>query len=528
MSDFNERNNLAVAMVHSEMDETDIHHFIDTLIPTAEMTPKSVEGALRLLPFADKLNACEKRLGIPFYQMEHSLQDAVVLRRLQQMINTLNINPHWRDRIATSGLKDVPQNFSEWQQLPLSDRDTMRDLYMGSRKGLVVPLQYGGFEIVASGGTSSGLPVESVYGLRELQHTYRIAGRFMGRHIYEPNLPEPEPKWVFTTLADYQMWSSGTMVGGVLQAVPNINYIGAGPVRREIFQHIMSYPGPKAILGISQGIAILTELGQGLDERGRASLRLAQYGSGVLPLRKELELKEMYPNLAISSYFAATQAETIGLQLNPNSSCLASVPGLHFIEIVDENGQWVKEGESGELVVTRLHAHRAPLIRLRLGDRMIRRSNIDTADLKTQQFEFAGRCGDVIHICDTQFAANKTCENLCQRLKTAGLFDLQAIANDIQFVNERGAKRLSMIASVDNAETLNTRMRSLLGKEGIRKLFMDALINSLSLFNLGEANVAYLQKSQYMFELRLVPPKSTEIHRTDVGKVPLIIDDSLS
>lgn len=501
-----------------------LNAFVEQLIPAEELKPDNVEDVLRLPTFAEKLGACEKQWKMPFCRMHHALQDAVVLRRLQQMIHMLKLNPLWKERIEQSGMKDVPVDFDEWQQLPLSDRETMRELYMDSRPGLVVPLNRGGFEIVASGGTSGGLPVESVYGLRELQDTYRIAGDFMGRYIFEPGLAGTDPKWVFTTLADYQMWSSGTMVGGVLQAVPNINYIGAGPVRKEIFQHLLSYPGLKAILAISQGISILTELGLGLDEAARRTLRLALYGSGVLPHRKAIELKQMYPNLEILSYFAATQAETIGLQL-PGAPYLAAVPGLHLIEVVDESGRWVNEGESGELVVTRLHARRAPLIRLKLGDRMVRRPKIDSAELKTQQFEFAGRSGDVIHLCDTQYAAQKAYEQLCHGLMTAGVFDLRSLAAEIQFVNNRSAKNLCLVAAVDNAELLNARVRSILGLEGVRRVFIDALIGSLSLFNTGEANAAYLQKADYSYALCLVSPWSSDIHRTELGKVPLVVDN---
>ncbi|MFM6309298.1 MAG: hypothetical protein ACKPGB_13675, partial [Dolichospermum sp.] len=106
-----------------------------------------------------------------------------------------------------------------------------------SRPGLVVPLSYGGFEIVASGGTTTGLPVEMVYSLRELQDTYKIAGKFIGEHMLADYLAGDDPKWVATTLADFQMWSSGTMVGGVLQNIPGINYLGAGPVMMEVYHH---------------------------------------------------------------------------------------------------------------------------------------------------------------------------------------------------------------------------------------------------------------------------------------------------
>jgi phenylacetate-CoA ligase len=253
---------------------------------------------------------------------------------------------------------------------------------------------------------------------------------------------------------------------------------------------------------------------------------VALYGSGVLPHRKQLELKALYPNLNILSYFAATQAETIGLQLKPDSPTLAAVPGLHLIEIVDGNGRWVAEGEEGELVVTRLHAHEAPLPRFKLGDRMIRRPDLAGPGLQTQQFEFAGRSGDVIHLSDTQYAAPQVYASLCRQMKAIGAFDLEMLSHEIQFYNNRRSKTLSLIASVDDPAALNARIKYMLGNEGVRHAFTEALIHSLSLFNQGEANFHSIERAGYLFELRFVGRASDEIQRTSVGKVPLLRDDT--
>ncbi|MDB5655651.1 MAG: hypothetical protein JWQ94_3264 [Tardiphaga sp.] len=495
------------------------------LIPASELKPTSVAEVARLPSFLGKLRACERLFSSPYAEIGHPMQNALVLRRLQQMVHTLRLNPLWAERLNQAGLCDAPDDFEAWQAIPLSDKTVMRDFYMGARPGLVVPLQHGGFEIVASGGTSSGLPVETVYSLRELTDTYQLAGESMGRYQLRDHLAGTDPKWVMTTLADYQMWSSGTMVGGVLQKIPDINYIGAGPVMKEVFHHMMAYPGPKAILGISAGIGILSELGIGLGEAARHSFRVALYGSGVLPQRKQAELKALYPNLNILSYFAATQAEAIGLQLHPDSAVLAAVPGLHLIEIVDADGRWVAEGEEGELVVTRLHAHEAPLPRYKLGDRMIRRPDLAGPGLKTQQFEFAGRSGDVIHLADTQYAASQAYAALCRKIAVAG-FELEKISHDVQFVNDRRARRLVLIASVDCPAALNAAVSYTLGPDGIRRAFIEALVQSLSLFNQGEANQHSIDKTGYQFELRLVGQSSDEIKRTAVGKVPLLRDET--
>lgn len=501
-----------------------VEELVNQLIPSEELKPESIDQVVKLPSFFEKMKECERICETKYSEIDHSVQNALVLRRLQQITNTLMLNPLWKERIQQSESNGTIRTFEDWQQLPISDKSVMSDFFLGSRPGLVVPLSYGGFEIVASGGTTSGSPVEMVYSLRELQDTYKIAGQFIGEYMLSDYLVGDQPKWVATTLADFQMWSSGTMVGGVLQSIPGINYLGAGPVMKEVFQHIMSYPGSKAIMAISAGIAILTDLGIGLHEEARKSFRVAMYGSGVLPYRKQLELKELYPNLEILSYFATVQNEAIGLQLKSESPYLATVPGLHLVEIVDDQGRWVAEGEEGELVVTRLHGHEAPFLRFKSGDRVIRRPNLDGSGLKTQQFEFLGRSGDVIHLGDTQFSAPQAYTSLGRELKAAYVFDLEALAHEVQFQNHRTAKTLYLIAAVDDEKSLSIKMDNMLGAEGVKRLFIQALMNSLSIFNQGEANPYYIAQSGYSFGIKLVKKWSQEIYRTPVGKVPFIRD----
>lgn len=501
-----------------------IRKAVAELIPDNEWKPSTVEEVKNLPSFASIIGRCEKLFKKKYAAMDYQFQQELTLRRIQQLTHIALLNPLWKERISQGGLDEAPASFEEWQQIPVCDKSSMKDFFTGERPGMVVPIRDGGFEIVASGGTSSGCPSETVYSLAELHDTYRLAGDFIGHYMLKDYLAGDAPKWMITTLADYQMWSSGTMVGGVLQEIPGVNYIGAGPVVPAVFRQMMSYEGPKAIMGISQSIAFLTELGKGMDEEARGSLRVAMYGSGVLPQKKQAELKEMYPNLSILSYFAATQAEAIGLQLSAESPFLASVPGLHLIEVVDKNGRWVAEGEEGELVVTRLHATEAPVLRFRLGDRMVRRPVIDREDLKTEQFEFIGRTGDVIHLCDTQYPLPLVYESVCKEFTKAGLFDLHGAAHEYQFVNHRKMRSLTLLVAVDSPAPAEAAINYRMGLGGSRYLFIQALANSLSIFNQGEANPAALEKTGYQFIIRFVGKMSSEIFRTEVGKVPLLRD----
>ncbi|MFI6300020.1 hypothetical protein ACIBEJ_51095 [Nonomuraea sp. NPDC050790] len=505
------------------MTQKDPEELARRLIPGDELAPGSAEAVAALPSFASKMRECERVYGRPYDELSHEIQDALVLRRLRQMVNTVLLNPAWKSRLRRAGVTAAPQSFEEWQRVPLSDKNVQRELFMDARPGLVVPLDRGGFEVVASGGTSDGSPLEIVYALRELRDTYEIAGRFLGTHQLD-GLMDGQPRWLFTTLADYQMWSSGTMVGGVLQNVPGVNYIGAGPVTAGVLEHMFSYPGPKALMGITAGIAILSELGAGLKQEARESFRVALYGSGVLAQRNRAELKDVYPNLSILSYFAATQAETIGLQLDERSPCLTAVPGLHLIEIVDDQGRWVDEGQEGELVVTRLHAHEAPLLRLKLGDRMIRRPRLDGPGLKAHRFEFAGRTGDVLHITDSQYAAARAYAAVREDLRIATAVDLDEVSHEVQFVNHRESRTITLLAAVDDVAGLTYATEAVLGPYGAQRVFLSALPRSLSLFNQGEANPVSIEKTGYRFLIRFVRRASAEIERTAVGKVPLVRD----
>lgn len=502
----------------------DIESSLDRLFTAEEVLPANVDAVVAQETFADKLKQCPALFGKPFRQLDITTQNAIVFRRLQQMFNTLRLNPLWNDRLCEAGRSDVPRNFEEWQSLPITDRDVLHSFYMGKREGVVVPMNRGGFEIVASGGTSSGLPTETVYSQRELHDTYEIAGQFLGDFVL-PNFlaGSDEPRWIITTLTDYEMWSSGTMLGGVLQRTPGVNFVAAGPMSEMVYHHIMSFSGPKAILGMSREIEGLIPLGKNLSLKERESFRLAIYGSGIIQSKKIQELKELYPNIQILSYFASNQAEAIGMQLTPGA-VLTSVPGLHLIEIVDANGKWVNVGEEGELLVTRLHAKEAPIIRMQLGDRMIRRPDYQSDHLIAEQFEFAGRSSDILHLGESHYSARPVYEALCDILHRGGFVDIDKLSHEVQFQNDRSEKILRLIVSIDDPSRHAERFDKDFGAVGLRDCFIQALKLGLPFFDRTEKHHRALDTTVYRFGINFVDQGASEIFRTRVGKVPLIRD----
>lgn len=499
--------------------------FLTELFPNAQLKPKSINQVLKLPRFLKKIEQCEQHFGVSFDALPYKIQQEIILLRLQQIINILGINPLWQERFEEYGITEAPKTLEDWQNIPITDKETAIAFYSEERKGMVVPLEYGGYEIVASGGTSTGKPSETVYSLEELDDTYHLSGKFMDTHLLSRFFTENDGMpLVSTTYADFQLWSSGTMVGGVLQRIPNTNYIAAGPIDKKVYELMMSYEGPKVILGYIESISQLYDYGLDLDQEAKDSLRLALYCSGLLSKKKQKKLKKLYPNLDILSYFSATQAEAIAIQFDPNDDALTTVPALHFIEIVDENGKWVEEGEEGELVITRLHCNKSPIIRYRLGDRAIRLPIREEEDLKTFQFEFRGRSGDVIHIEDHQFSALNTHEYVKFQLKNYHNIDLDDIASETQITHYRDKKLLSIVIATDYSGYYETVLQTTLGTQGVQYLVKDALMKSMGLYSKSSIKNDSLDQIGYTFEIKFVNTYSDKIFKTSLGKIPFYRD----
>ncbi len=138
--------------------ENNYKSFLKKLYPTSQLKPKSITQVIKLPRFNEKLKECEQHFSASFDSFEYALQQEIILLRLQQIVNIQQLNPLWKQRFKDFNIKEAPQNFEDWQKLPVTDKHTAIDFFSGDRKGMVVPLEHGGFEIVASGGTSSGKP----------------------------------------------------------------------------------------------------------------------------------------------------------------------------------------------------------------------------------------------------------------------------------------------------------------------------------------------------------------------------------
>lgn len=512
---------MTLAHAASSDDMSWAHLLAGDILPDEMLAPRNLEEIAALPGFLTTLRAAEHRGGRLFGQLPPAFQNALIERRLSQLVNICRTNPLWRARIDGAVGSGPVTSFEAFQAIPPTDKETARQFFTGERPGMILPLSQGGFQVATSGGTASGKPTEIVYPLDELQDTYRWAGEFLGRHIVERHMPADAARWVACTLADHMMWSSSSMVGGVLQSIPGINYIGAGAIDAPVCRRILAYSGTKAIMGISASIADLVGFAKEATEQERASLRVALYGSGGLEPKVHADLRAAYPNLTVLSFFAAMQAETIGLQLDGASPDLTAIPGLHLIEIVDEHDRWVDVGEEGDLLVTRLFGHGAPVLRYRLGDRMVRRPDLVSGDLNAMRFAYAGRSSDRFLVGGYPLFAPAVRDAVVQALAEEGIVSLDHVAQHIQIRLDHRARSLRIVATTEQAGFLSrgidaSRARGAI-LSGVAQAGASPLRSALRVWR-------KLEGSGYSFDLVLVPPGAPDLHTTEVGKTPLLVE----
>ena len=153
---------------------------------------------------------------------------------------------------------------------------------------------------------------------------------------------------------------------------------------------------PSYIEGYSGSLVKLTryldELGLGLDFDLKAIIATSE---NLLNSRRDLMEKvfdckvyNRYGSREFCGALAQECSESEGLHINPY---------LCYIEIVDDNGEPVDEGESGKILVTDLHNFVMPFIRYEIGDVGVKGSNDNSCGRNFQTIKsIVGREGEFI------------------------------------------------------------------------------------------------------------------------------------
>ena len=157
-----------------------------------------------------------------------------------------------------------------------------------------------------------------------------------------------------------------------------VQAIGAASIRNghgtmEGHGEVIKHTNPTTVVGVP---SFLRKLGIYLTERGQdlpsSSIdKLVCIGeplrdASMNPLSVSVDLEELWGAKVFSTYAASETVTTFCECAEQAGGHLH--PALGLVEIIDEAGHPVPDGESGEVVVTPFHAQGMPLVRYRTGD----------------------------------------------------------------------------------------------------------------------------------------------------------------
>lgn len=268
-------------------------------------------------------------------------------------------SPFYRKHLADHGPADRDFDMDSLQELPTTSK---QDLAEHNEEFFALPMEEIS-DICFTSGTT-GNPCRIVYSAGDLDRLgYNDAVGFRAAGMV------PSDKVLLTCTIDRCFIAGLAYYNGVVK-------VGASAVRNglnSIASHasIFSMLHPEAIVGVPSFIA---KLGQYLKDNQVSAdcvKRIICIGEPIRTREMKLtplgaKLEEFWPG-AVHSTYASSEIVTSFTECS--ARCGGHPPAdLAIVEILDDNGNRVPDGETGEVVVTPLQVSGMPLVRFRTGD----------------------------------------------------------------------------------------------------------------------------------------------------------------
>ncbi len=280
--------------------------------------------------------------------------------RLQQHVEyCLKNSPFYRERL--SGLHPADVSRATLAELPFTGKNDLgaqNDAFFAAAPERVV-------DIVFSSGTT-GYPVKIVYTERDLQRLTENERRSL------EGCGMSAKDTVLLTCTMDRCFIAG------LAYFSGVRALGAAAVRNglgslESHAEMLRRTGATAIIGVPTFLRKLAGflIGQGIDPKALPVTRLICIGEPLRdatmnPLKVANDLEALWGANVYSTYASSETITTF-------CECTARQGGhlledLAVVEIIDDQGRVLPDGEIGEVIVTPLQIEGTPLIRFRTGD----------------------------------------------------------------------------------------------------------------------------------------------------------------
>ncbi|WP_292484928.1 phenylacetate--CoA ligase family protein [Methanohalobium sp.] len=279
-------------------------------------------------------------------------------KRLKRTVSQVYNNvPFSKDRFDQLGIgPDDVKSLDSLQKLPMTIKKDLRDTYPF---GLFAVPKKDIVRIHASSGTG-GKPTVVGYTTNDIDTWSNI----MARNLVMAGVRDDD---VFQNSVNYGLFTGGL---GYHYGIEKLGAMtvpsGTGNTARQL-EMMVDY-GVTAIHCTPSYALYLAETAEQMDMLDKLSLKTGCFGGEPWSSNTRRQLEDA---LNISAYDSYGLSEMMGpgVAFECEEQDGLHVWGDHFlVEVLDENGEQVSEGEKGELVLTSLTKEALPLIRYRTGD----------------------------------------------------------------------------------------------------------------------------------------------------------------
>ncbi|WP_022948515.1 phenylacetate--CoA ligase family protein [Methylohalobius crimeensis] len=314
--------------------------------------------------------------------------EALQLQRLKQLLQSAEAHCPWHgQRMQAAGIDPKDLTWDKFRQLPLMTKQDARqhgrEIVWRHAPGGIFPYNTGG---------STGEPLIFYFGRK--RQAADAACRIRARRWWGVDVGDREAfLWGAPTELNRTDWIKSLRDRLCNQRL--FNAFAMSPQHMDRYLDELERFRPKTLYGYASSLSLLAEHS---ERRGRipdlSSLKVI-YTTGEPLYPHQRELIGRIFNAPVANEYGARDAGLIALE-SPTGQMLINSEWI-LVEILDDRGNPVPEGELGEVVITNLASEVQPFIRYRTGDRA-RRSRESCRQARGLEVldEVEGRSTDLI------------------------------------------------------------------------------------------------------------------------------------
>jgi len=263
------------------------------------------------------------------------------------------------------GEEDLPRSVEEIGRLPMTDKEFLRK--GGFAKKPCVPKEEISKNIQTTGSTDTPLFIP---------HSYKAGNRLYGELLVRSMIINgfdltARHYWVMHYTKDQDNWSSHAAAQRVIQILGDkiIDESTQTPLPKHI-ENILKYK-PKGSASSPNFYLALMNIAMSMNINLKdSSLEEILTGGSAFSDEAIRQLKENLGLNKIVQIYISTENFNIGTE-TPEKCGYCIHSDEQIVEVVDEDGNYVKEGQKGKILITPISMDAAPVIRFLQGDEVV-------------------------------------------------------------------------------------------------------------------------------------------------------------